>query len=180
MADDADLLKLVAEGDCAAMRSLYERHYDALYAFLRSRGADAQNAADTLHDTMLDVWRKAESYGGQASVKTWMFTIARNKLVDRIRRTARVSYTDEVPETIDPAPDPEAVAVAASDAARVRICLSKLKPAHLTVIRLAFYENMTYSEIGAVEGAPEGTIKTRIFHAKKLLMRCLGRQMVAR
>jgi RNA polymerase sigma-70 factor (ECF subfamily) len=79
-----------------------------------------------------------------------------------------------VPDTADTAPDPEAVALAASDAERVRSCLSKLKPAHLTVIRLAFYEDMTYAEIAEVEGAPEGTIKTRIFHAKKLLMRCLG------
>jgi RNA polymerase sigma-70 factor (ECF subfamily) len=89
---DKALLKRVAEGDRAAMRSLYELHYDALHAFLRGRGADEQLASDPLQDAMLDVWRLAGRYNGKASVKTWIFTIARNKLVDRIRRVSRMSY----------------------------------------------------------------------------------------
>lgn len=177
MADDVkdkELLARVARGDKGAMRKLFERHHDALFAFLRSRGADPQAAADALQDAMLDVWQRADRYGGQASVKTWIFAIARNKFIDRHRRTVRMTLTDDIPESVDPDPNPEAVLLAAGDADRVRACLSKLKPAHLSVIRLAFYDDLNYAEIGEIEGIPEGTVKTRIYHAKKLLLRCLG------
>lgn len=176
MQDDQELLRRVVLGDKDAMRLLYERHHSTLFAFLRGRGADAQMASDALQDAMLDVWRTASRYSGKASVKTWIFTIARNKLMDRMRKGARLSLVEDLPESADPAPDPEAVAMASNDTMRVRDCLAKLKPGHLSVIRLAFYEDMTYAEIGAIENLPEGTVKTRIYHAKKLLMKCLGRR----
>lgn len=176
VAEDRELVQRVADGDRAAMQELYKRHHDNLFAFLRGRGADPELASDTVHDAMLDVWRTASRYSGQASVKTWIFTIARNKLVDRFRKGSKLSFVDEVPDSIDTDPDPEAVAVAADDAARLRTCLGKLKDEHRTAIRLAFYEDLPYEEIAEIEQVPKGTIKTRIFHAKKLLMNCLGRQ----
>lgn len=158
------------------MQAFYTLHHDGLFAFLRGRGADGQLAADCVQDAMLDVWRTAKRFGGRSSVKTWLYTIARNKLVDQQRKATRISPVEEVPDVSDPAPNPEAVALAASDAERVRACLAKLKPDHLTVMRLAFFEDLTYDDISEIEGIPQGTVKTRIFHAKKLLMRCLGRR----
>ncbi|MEX0367476.1 MAG: RNA polymerase sigma factor, partial [Ruegeria sp.] len=104
----------------------------------------------------------------------WLFTIAHNKIVDRVRKNARVQYVDEVPDAIDETPDPEAITVSLSEAGRLRACLDRLKEAHKTVMRLAFYEDLSYDEIAEIEGVPNGTIKTRVFHAKKLLLRCLG------
>ena len=176
MESDRDLLHGVADRNQSAMRTLYERHHASLFAFLKSRGSDAAGASDVVHDTMLEVWRAADRFKGKSAVKTWIFSIARNKLVDRQRKDARTSVVDEVPEVIDEAPDPEAAAMAADDAERVRNCLAGLKETHRAALRLAFYEDLTYEEIGEIEGAPVGTIKTRIFHAKKLLMRCLGRR----
>jgi RNA polymerase sigma-70 factor, ECF subfamily len=63
---------------------------------------------------------------------------------------------------------------AASDARRVRACIEKLSPPHRRVIQLAFYDELDYAEISQIEQAAEGTIKTRIFHAKRLLRHCLG------
>jgi RNA polymerase sigma-70 factor (ECF subfamily) len=79
-----------------------------------------------------------------------------------------------VPETIDDTPDIEAVLISAGDAARVRKCLTTLKPIHLSVIRLAYFGDLTYGDISEIEGIPAGTVKTRVFHAKQLLMRCLA------
>lgn len=174
--DDHDLLGLVATGDKAAMRVLYERHHDGLFAFIRGKSGDDFTTADVVHDTMLEVWRKAGAFSGRSSVKTWMFTIARNKLVDRFRKSSRVSVVEEVPEMVDEGPDPEAVAIASNDASRVRACLAKLKEAHRAVIRLAFFEDQSYDQIAEIEGIPVGTVKTRVHHAKQLLMRCLGRR----
>ncbi|MEM7211256.1 MAG: RNA polymerase sigma factor [Pseudomonadota bacterium] len=174
--DDRTLLQRVAGSDKSAMQTMYRRHHDAIFAFLRGRGANPDEASDVVHDAMLEVWRTASKYGGQATVKTWMFTIARNKLIDRFRKGARLSYVDEIPDSVDEDPDPEAVAIASDDAERVRSCLGKLKPDHRNVIRLAFFDDLNYDEIAELEGVPKGTVKTRIFHAKKLLMRCLGKR----
>lgn len=173
---DQTLIQRVARSDKQAMRSLYERYHDSLLSFLRARGADDATAADTVHEAMLEVWRSAHRYAGKASVKTWMFTIARNKLVDRFRKSARLSFVDEVPDSQDTQPDPEAISIAASDAKRLRGCLDRLKPAHLSVIRLAFFEDLSYDEIADIEEIPKGTVKTRVFHAKQLLLRCLGQR----
>lgn len=173
---DQELVQRVAAGDQAAMRVLYERHHDALHAFIRGRCGDEATAADVVHNAMLEVWRGAARFAGAASVKSWIFTIARNKLIDRYRQGGRFQLVDEVPDTADELPDPEAVAIAAKDARRVRACLDKLKEAHRAVIRLAFFDDLSYDEIGAIERVPVGTVKTRIFHAKQLLMRCLGQR----
>ncbi|QDL91335.1 sigma-70 family RNA polymerase sigma factor [Paroceanicella profunda] len=174
--DDRTVLSRAALGDKAAMRVLYERHHDPLHAFLRARCRDEALASDVVHDAMLEVWRSAGRFSGKSSVRTWIFAIARNKLVDRLRRGGALSFVEEVPDLPDEAPDAEAVLDAAQNAARVRACLDRLKAMHLAVIRLAFYEGLPYDEISRVEGIPVGTVKTRIFHAKQALLHCLGRR----
>ncbi|MGJ8610040.1 MAG: RNA polymerase sigma factor [Octadecabacter sp.] len=175
MSEDQELLKLISGGDKAAMRVLFERYQLPMFAFLRSRGADQQLADDAVQDAMLDVWRTAGRFSGKASVKTWLFTIGRNKMVDRIRKNEKLSFVDQVPDMIDETPDAEAILISSGDAERVRNCLSKLKPNHLSVLRLAYFEDLNYAEISAVEDIPEGTVKTRVYHAKQVLLRCLGR-----
>ncbi len=172
--DDKRLLARVARGQTQAMRLLYERHHSALYAFIISRGSDGTAAEDVLHDTMLDVWRLASRYRGAASVRTWIFSIARNKQVDRVKGSARLTLVAEMPDTVDAAPNAETVIEASQDAEKVRACLDKLKNVQRTAIRLAFYEDLSYEEIAEIEDVPAGTIKSRIFHAKQALIRCLG------
>ncbi len=156
------------------MRLLYERHHDALLGFVRMRSGDPSIAADVVQDAMLEVWRSAGKFRGGSSVRTWVFTIARNKLVDRTRRASRVVYTDEVPDTVDEAPNPEAILVSIQEAGRVRACLAKLKEAQRAIMRLAFFDGLSYGEIAELEGIPKGTVKTRVMHAKQALLRCLG------
>jgi len=67
------------------------------------------------------------------------------------------------------APDPHTLLEAASDAAHLRTCISRLSDSHREAILLAFYEELSYDDIAAIEGVPVGTIKTRIHHAKRLL-----------
>ena len=172
--DDKQLLAAVARGDKAAMQVLYQRHHDPLYGFIRSRCCDAALAMDVVQDAMLDVWRSAARFSGKSSVRTWIFAIGRNKLVDRIRRSSQLSYVDEVPEQVDETPDAAEIIAASQDAGRLRACLDKLKKVQLAVIRLAFFDELPYGEIAEIEGVPVGTVKTRIHHAKQALMHCLG------
>lgn len=168
----------IGQGDMAAMKALYEAHADAVARFVRPRVRDAAEADDIVHDTMLSVWRGAAGFQGRSSVRSWILTLARNKTVDHIRKQARVTLGDADETRADDAPDPETVIGAAQDAARLRVCLDKLPDRQRAVIHLAFYEEMTCAEVAVVENVPEGTVKSRIFHAKQSLMRCLSRGAV--
>ena len=172
--DDRELVKRIAGGDRQAMKSLYERHSGPLFHFIRSRMRDPFEAADVMQETFLEIWRSAARYQGRSSARTWFFSIARNKAVDRLRRLGRMEVREPDDTLPDDAPNPEHVAAAASDAERLRHCIEGLSGAQQSAIRLAFYEDLAYPEVAEAEGVPLGTIKTRIHHAKRLLMACLG------
>lgn len=174
-ASDTDLLAKVAQGNKSAMQQLYMRFHTPLMGFLRAKGADGDVAADVLHDAMLDVWRSAGRFEGRSSVKSWIFTIARNKFADRIRGRARLTLVEDVPEVIDESPSAEAVMENAQNAERVRGCVAQLQAAQQNAIRLAFFDELSYEEIAEIEGVPVGTIKSRVYHAKQALMHCLSR-----
>ena len=173
--DDTDLLRRVGAGDRAALKALYERHSDALHRFVRYRLRDPFEAGDVVQEVFLEIWRSAVRFEGRAAPRTWIFGIARNKAVDRMRGGAReVTLAEPGIEVADEAPDPEAVVAAASDAAQLRSCLAKLSDSHRSAIHLAYYEELPYGEIAAIEGVPVGTVKTRVMHAKRLLRHCLA------
>ncbi|MBM2576048.1 sigma-70 family RNA polymerase sigma factor [Jannaschia sp. Os4] len=171
--DDTALLARIATGDRDALAAFYRRHERGLYRFILSRLNDPTEASDLLHDVFLEVWRVADRFEGRSKVTTWLFGIAWRRAADRHRSRARMAPTDDVPETADDAPAGEACLLAAQESEHVRHCMGTLKPDHRTAIGLAFWEDLSYREIAEVTGAPEGTVKTRVFHAKRLLLRCL-------
>ena len=174
MDDATHIQRIGAAGDKTAMKALYERHSDALYRFLRARLGDPFEASDVMQETFLEIWRAASRFEGRSAPRTWMFGIARNKAIDRMRRGSREVPSELDDSTPDDAPNPEAVVAAASDAARVRECMGRLSDTHRSAIHLAFWRELPYGEIAEIEGVPVGTVKTRILHAKRLLMHCLA------
>lgn len=170
---ESELITKVAGGDMQAMRALYEAHSEALWRFVRSRLRDEFEANDIVHETMLTVWRSAERYQGRSSLRAWMFSIARNKVVDHLRKHGRVDLKEADDSVADDAPTPELVVAAAQDAERLRACISKLGERQRAAIHLAYFEDLSYLEIAEIEQIPAGTVKSRVFHAKQLLMRCL-------
>lgn len=170
----AQLLTQVAHGDKKALASLYRALEKPVYRFIHSRLNDPFESSDVLHDVFMDVWRSAARFEGRAKVQTWIMGIAYRKVIDVHRKRGRQEVTDQVPEQEDESPNAETCLAAGQEAEHVRHCLETLKDDHRTAISLAFYEDMTYGEIAEVQGVPEGTIKTRVFHAKKLLLHCLS------
>lgn len=167
------LLKQVGTGDRDAVAALYRVLEKPVYRFIVSRLNDPFEAADILHDVFMEVCRSANAFEGRSKVQTWVFGIAYRKIIDQHRRRARQDVTDDLPERIDDDTDTEACILASQEAAHVRFCLEQLSAEHRSAISLAFYEDMAYGAIAQVTGVPEGTVKTRIFHAKKLLLHCL-------
>lgn len=172
--DDA-LIRLIERGDKTAMRLLYERHSAALTAFVRNRLNDPLEAADVVQDTFVEVWSSAGKFQARSTVRSWMYSIARNKAVDRIRKLSRLVVSEPDETIADEAPDAEAVISNAQDAHRVRACLDELTDAQKSAVTLAFFQDMTYREISDSEGVSEGTVKSRVHHAKKLLLHCLSK-----
>jgi len=177
-ADLAALLSRVATEDRAAFDALYRALETPVYRFIRSKMNDPFESADILHDVFLEVWRSAGRFEGRSSVKSWVFGIAYRKVIDVFRKSARMDVTDDFEDQIDSDPNPEQCLATAEDSAHVQYCMETLKLEQRAAIQLAFFEDQGYREIAAALNIPEGTVKTRIFHAKKLLMRCLeGRQV---
>ena len=172
---DRELMRLISNGDQTAMKAIYDRYSGPICGFATSWLSDPFEANDVMQETLMDVWRSADRFDGKSSAKTWIFSIARNKAIDRNRKGKKTITQEADVEISDDAPDPEAIVEAFQDVARVRTCIETLSPNHRSVIHLAFFDDLTYPEVAKLEGKPVGTIKTRIMHAKKLLMRCLQR-----
>lgn len=168
------LIRRIGDGDKDALAELYTATERQVFRFILSRLNDSFAASDVLHETYMDVWKAASRFEGRAKVTTWIFGIAHRKVIDVYRKGARTHLTDETPDMADDAPAGEACLAAAEEAVHVKHCLGQLSDEHRTAMTLAFYEDMAYGEIAAATGVPEGTIKTRIFHAKKLMLRCLS------
>jgi len=167
------LIAGVVNGNKESMNEIYKTYAPALNGFVRLFLADSNDVADIIHDTMLEVWRKADRFEGRSSLKTWIFSIAKNKSIDRNRKYTRIHYTDETTDIEDEALNAADVLAVSQEAKTVREAIAQLKPDHRRAIHLSFFEDLTYREIAEIEGCPEGTIKTRILYAKRSLQHIL-------
>ncbi len=178
-----DLLERVAGGDKQAFAALYRAYEKPLFCFIQKRLNDSFESADLLHNVFLDVWRGAGRYQGRSKVSTWLFGIAFNKTMDRLRKkTPKPLGEDEKLLEEIPSEEPDAFERIdlAEEAKEVRHCLDKLSPVQKSVVELTFYQELSYAEIAEVVGSPEGTVKTRMFHAKQALKDCLARRLGTR
>lgn len=176
--DDRQLIDRIARGDESALGDFYRAFEGPLYRFAYARLNDSFEAADIVNDVMMEVWRNATRFEGRSKVSTWVFGIARHKSIDRLRKR-RPDHGEELDDNLpdDEGDDPETCVLAAENAELVRLCIEGLSEAHREVVHLAFFEDLPYAEIAGIAGCPEGTVKTRMFHAKKALQRCLQHLM---
>lgn len=168
------LLARIAGGDERALGEFYDSFHGRIYAFVRKYLRNGADAAEVLNEVMLEVWRRAGRFEGRSRALTWVLGIAHHKAIDCLRRLAPPAEDDSALEDIadDSASAIDALA-GAEDAARLRRCLDQLPAIHRAVLHLAFFEDRPYPEIAEVVGCPLGTVKTRVFHAKEQLKRCL-------
>jgi RNA polymerase sigma factor (sigma-70 family) len=161
--DWAELLTRVRDRqDKAAFAALFRHFAPRVKGFLMKSGAGATLAEECAQDVMATLWQKAHLFDpARASVSTWVFTIARNRRIDALRRARRVE-----PEELDwgPEPEPDLADVMASQQETERLgrALAALPGAQRTLIERSFYGELSHSEIAAETGLPLGTIKSRI------------------
>lgn len=172
----SELLRAVADGDADALAELYRQLEAPIYAYAMSRLGDPERASEVLHEVMLEVWRHAHRFRGRSRALTWVLGIARHKVLDALRRSRR--WRPEPPpeeeEVADDAPAPFERLHSSERRDAVRQALSGLSDVHRELVNLAFYQELSYSEISRLLGIPTGTVKTRMFQAKKVLRRRLA------
>ena len=152
--------------DREAFAELFSHFAPRLKAWLMKSGATAAAAEDFAQDAMLTVWRKADLFDARkARAATWIFTIARNRRLDMLRRDARPLPTPEIELADVEVQRPDDILAASQDAERVRDALSRLKPDQVEVLRLAFFLDSPHSEIARRLDLPLGTVKSRIRNA---------------
>jgi len=172
------LLQKIAGGDEAALEDFYKAFEPRIFAFAKIRLNDFHESADLLNEVMLEVWRSAGRFEGRSSVTTWVFGIAHHKVVDRLRKKGKHQWEElESAESVESDQDLEEMLTQTQVGEHIHWCMEKLSDEQRQVVHLAFFEDLSYREVGTIMGSPEGTIKARMFHAKKALKRCLSRRI---
>ncbi len=148
--------------DQAAFAEVFRHFAPRVKGFLLKSGADESLAEECMQDVMATLWHKAHMYDPtRASVATWIFTIARNRKIDLLRRYARPD-PEELTWGPEAEPDQADVIAMQEDSARLAEAIKKLPEKQRNLIERAYFGDLTHSEIAAETGLPLGTIKSRI------------------
>lgn len=161
----AVLMRAVAEsGDRAAFATLYEHFAPRLKAYLLRLRVPEDVAEELAQESLISAWRRAASFDpAQASVSTWLFTILRNKRIDRLRREKRPELDPDDPALVPEAePSADMLMIAMQDEAQLRSALKTLPEEQIHLLRLAFFSDLSHRDIAQRENLPLGTVKSRI------------------
>lgn len=159
------LARIADHRDEAAFRELFDAYGGRLRAFMMRSGADPAAADELAQEALLTVWRKAALYQPhKGSASAWIFTIARNLRIDRLRREMNwQELSDEMVQSVpsdETAPD-EALADRQAQE-RVRAVLAELGPEQREIVTLAYIDGLSHGQIADRLGIPLGTVKSRM------------------
>ena len=157
-----------AAHDEALIRSLYSEHGRALLAYVTRLTGDRAAAEDVVQEAVVRAWRNPDVLvNGRGSVRGWLFTVARNIVVDRIR--ARAVRPAEVAETATQPAAPGDVAENVVDSMVVMEAMQGLSADHRAVIEQIYFRGRSVAEAATELGVPPGTVKSRSFYALRAM-----------
>jgi RNA polymerase sigma-70 factor, ECF subfamily len=173
------LLRIARDRDPQAFQDLFKLFGPRIKAIMLRQGADPAAAEDIAQETLLAVWRKAHLFAAQkGSIATWIYTIARNLRIDRLRR--QIAWQDLPEERDDIQSDEDLPDIAMNreqQRERIRKALEQLPPEQYEVVRLSFIEGFSHNEIAEALGTPLGTVKSRMRLAYKKIREDVGEEI---
>ena len=173
---DNALVARIAAGDQTAMRYLFARHQTSIYRWLLRIVRNEALAEDLLSEVFIEVWRQAGAFEGRSSVSTWLFAIARYKALSARRRRRDDPLDDKLVNSIcDPSKDAETMLQEKDRDEALVVALNKLSDEHREIIDLVYYHGKSVKEVAVITGLPPGTVKTRMFCARKKLAQAVKR-----
>lgn len=170
-------LQRIAAGDRAALSELYSATSAKLFGVCLRILPDRSEAEDALQEAYLTIWRNADRFdGARGSPITWLVALTRNRALDRLRGRKAVALApiDLASDIADPAVAADLLIERGQEAARLGTCLATLERADTILIRAAFFEGSSYSELATRASTPLGTVKSRIRRALIKLRECLS------
>jgi RNA polymerase sigma-70 factor (ECF subfamily) len=157
---DATLLQQIASGNRGAFETLYGRYARSIFGLALRRLGDRGQAEDAVQETFASIWRAAKSYRPERGPGApWLYAVARNAISDRGR--ARPEPTAERREEAATDPGPPDVAEHDWVSWRVHRALAELPDRERSVVELAYWSELSQSEIADFLNVPLGTVKTR-------------------
>jgi RNA polymerase sigma-70 factor, ECF subfamily len=163
---EPEVVARAAAGDLAAFEELVRASQGHVYRFVLHIVRNRATAEDVTQEAFLHAFRALPRFRGASKFTTWLYRIARNAAVDAMRRGAHQRRLAERMEPPDPAPDPGLRAA-------VREAVDDLPPELREPFVLIEVFGLSYREASKVLGVPQGTLKSRMFRARRLLMTAL-------
>ena len=178
--DETLLAALHTERGEDAARSLYRTYGGELYGFALHRLGDRGLAEEVVQETFTRAWRNADAFdAGKGSVRTWLYGIARNAVIDCERHRSR-----RLPlARFEPAEDDAATGEPIEQALlrwQLQHAFERLTPEHQQVLRLGHFAGLSVREIARATGLAEGTVKSRTYYAMQSLRLALDEMEVPR
>ncbi len=155
------------QADPALLQQFFLRYADALYNFLLQQ-SDAELAQDLSQQAWIQLMLHAGSYQGQSSVKTWLFSIGRNLLIDEWRRQRPHAAQDLLDELPDPAAKPLQQLLAAEQSANLDLAIQRLPLLQREALLLQL-EDFSLAQISEITGVGVETVKTRLRYTRHQL-----------
>ena len=176
---DIDLLQAIEAGQQEALTQLYDRYASQILAVAFKVIGNRQEAEDLVHDVFIEVWQKANSYDPiKGSVRNWVLLRVRSRAIDRIRKLARIEFRATLEETeslmheehfeqnrVEP--------LRQMEYQEAKQAIDLLSSNHALLIRASYFEDLSYREIAIKYEIPEGTVKSRMLAAFKVLRKHL-------
>jgi RNA polymerase sigma-70 factor (ECF subfamily) len=193
---ERDLVRRAQAGDEDAFGTLMRSHYEPVFRLVNAMLRDDHSARDVCQEIWLTVWKNLRTFRGDAKFSTWVHPIATRRAIDHLRSRKRwfsrfipfrsdadsTSDTEGGGDRVDAAPE----AVEATDPrqdlerhernARFERAIGSLPPKHRAVLALREIQGLSYDEIAENLGVARGTVMSRLFHARRLLVQKLGDQ----
>jgi RNA polymerase sigma-70 factor, ECF subfamily len=170
-----------ADTEAALMKALYDEHAGPLWRYALRLTGDASRAEDVVQETLLRAWQHPEVIGDtERSARAWLFTVARNMIIDE-RRSPRFR---NVVGSLDESGAPEQSAPDEVDSALDRLliadAMAQMSPEHRAVVERSYYRGWTTAQIAADLEIAEGTVKSRLHYAVRSLRLTLQEMGVTR
>ena len=167
--DDVEIVQRVIAGSVNDYRVLVERHQDAIYRFVQSLVSHRHEAEDITQEVFLAAYKNLASFDpDRALFTTWLFTIARNRAINHLKRCRIPSGIESMSEPID-VHAPTDTVEASEFLEHLDRCLNTLPLDQKTAFVLAEVEGLSYAEIAEIEHVSLGTVKSRLHRAKRRL-----------
>ena len=160
----AAILNIAESQDNGSFKKIFEYFSPRLKSFLMKSGAEESIAEEIIQETMTIIWTKADYYDPKvASPSTWIYTIARNKKIDILRKS-RKAILEDIETAVLPAVEPKTEENIEHDQKFDLIAqqLDSLPKDQLDLLKMNFFEEKSHGEISELTGIPLGTVKSRI------------------